>query len=109
MVWRIKIKTNYAAFTKICGSNELLYISGRYFRAKQNKEYSGLEETRAEVCQGCVLVPVLYLIYNSGIPEMEQNTIAIFADDTAVLVVDKDHEETEVKTANISQPNQWLD
>lgn len=37
--------------------------------------------------QGVVLGSVLYHIYKCGIPVLEQNTIATFADETASLAV----------------------
>ena len=37
--------------------------------------------------------PVLYLIYTSDIPKLEHDTIATFADDTAIMAVGNDHQE----------------
>lgn len=49
-----------------------------------------MKEIKAGVPQGSVLGPILYLIYTADLPELETVTIATFADDTAILAVDKD-------------------
>jgi hypothetical protein len=54
------------------------YLSERYFRVKQEDEYSGLKPIKAGVPQGSVLGPVLYLIYTSDIPQPEGTTVATF-------------------------------
>lgn len=69
------------------------YISERYFRVKQEEAYSDLKEIKAGVPQGSVLGPVLYLLYTCDIPELEDDTLATFADDTAVLALGKSNEE----------------
>ena len=69
------------------------YISKKAFRIKQENAYSELRKIRAGVPQGSVLGPVLYLLYTSDIPPLETNTIATFADDTAILAVGKTDEE----------------
>jgi len=63
------------------------YVKNRHFRIKQEESYSALMEIKAGVPQGSVLGPVLYLLYTCDIPKLENNTIATFADDTAILAV----------------------
>lgn len=41
--------------------------------------------------------PVLYLLYTCDIPELENNTIATFADDTAIMAVGSTHAEAAEK------------
>jgi hypothetical protein len=67
-------------------------LSDRYFRVKQEGEYSGLKPIKAGVPQGSVLGPVLYLIYTSDLLQPEGNTSATFAD-TAIMAVVGDVEE----------------
>lgn len=84
------------------------YISDRYFRVKQEETYSDIKEIRAGVPQGSVLGPVLYLLFTRDIPASEHTTIATFADDTAVLAVGKDNEETAAKLQRaVNQINDW--
>lgn len=68
------------------------YISNRLFRIKQEDEYSDLKEIKAGVPQGSVLGPILYLLYISDLPVLEEAIIATFADDSALLAVDQDQE-----------------
>lgn len=90
--------------------SELLesYISDRFFRVKLEEVYTELKEIEAGVPQGSVLGPILYLIYTSDIPQLEQDTIATFADDTAVLAVGKTHEEAANKLQiSVNQIHNW--
>ena len=66
------------------------YLSGRYFRVKQDDEYSGLKPIKVGVPQGSVLGPALYLLYISDLPQPEGTTVATFADDTAIMAVGGD-------------------
>ena len=70
------------------------YISERLFRLKQEDEYSDLKEIQAGVPQGCVLGPIVFLVYTSDLPVVENTVAAAFADDTALLTVDQDQEDS---------------
>lgn len=63
------------------------YKSDRKFQAREGEVYSDLTPIKPGVPQGSVLGPVLYLIYTSDVPEFEENIIATFADDTAVMAI----------------------
>jgi retron-type reverse transcriptase len=63
------------------------YLAERFFRVKQGDAYSELKEIKAGVAQGSVLGPVLYLLYVSDLPELENSTVATIADDTVILTV----------------------
>jgi Reverse transcriptase (RNA-dependent DNA polymerase) len=73
------------------------YITDRFFRVKQEEAYSDLKEIKAGVPQGSVLGPILYLLYTCDIPELENSTIATFADDTAIMAVGNDNIESTSK------------
>lgn len=84
------------------------YLSERHFRIKHEQAYSDLKEIKAGVPQGSVLGPILYLLYTSDIPVLEHETIATFADDTAVIAVGKNHEDAAEKLqASIDKINTW--
>lgn len=84
------------------------YISDRYFRIKYEQAYSVLQKINAGVPQGSVLGPLLYLLYTSDIPEPENNTLATYADDTAILAVGNSHEEAAEKLQNtVNKINTW--
>jgi hypothetical protein len=70
------------------------YLAERFFRVKQVDAYSELKEIQAWVPQGSVLGPILHLFYTSDLPELGNSTVAIFADDTAILAVGTSNEES---------------
>jgi retron-type reverse transcriptase len=84
------------------------YLAERFFRVKQGDAYSKLNEIKAGVPQGSVLGPILYLLYISDLPELGNNTVATFADDTAILAVGTSNEEStgKLQTA-INQIQIW--
>lgn len=61
------------------------YLSDRVFRVREGDEYSSLINIQAGVPQGSILGPLLYLIYTSDLPVMENIKVATFADDTALM------------------------
>lgn len=73
-------------------SGEILtsYISDRVFRVKHGNEYSDQEEIRGP--QGSVLGSIPYLLYTSNIPRLGGTAAAKFANDTALLIVEKDQD-----------------
>lgn len=84
------------------------YISDRHFRIKQEESYSELKQIKAGVPQGSVLGPVLYLLYTCDIPKLENNTLATFADDTAILAVGNNNiESTENLQDAVNQIHIW--
>jgi hypothetical protein len=60
------------------------------------------------VPQISVLGPVLYLLYTSDLPKLENSTVATFADDIAILIVGSSNEEStgKIQTA-INQIQKW--
>lgn len=81
-----------------------LYLAERHFRIKQEGAYLNLKEIKAGVPQGSVLGPILYLLYTSDIPTLKNNTIATFADDTAILAVGESNQKaTEKLQAAVDQ------
>lgn len=93
-----------AAYSQLLKS----YLDERYFRVKLDDEYSTLRQIKAGVPQGSVLGPVLYTLYTSDIPKPAGVTIATFADDTAILSVAEDIEEsTEKLQRAVNEVNTW--
>lgn len=61
------------------------YLTDRVFRVRELNDYSPLKDIKAGVPQGSILGPLLYLIYTSDLPIMENIKVATFADDTALM------------------------
>lgn len=57
---------------------------------KHGEARTTLHEIFAEVSQGSVLGPILYLLYTTDLPIHHKTIISIFADDTAVLATHDD-------------------
>jgi len=70
------------------------HLTERFYRIKQGDAYSELTKIKAGVPQGSVLGPVLYLLYTSDIPKLENSIVATFDDDTAILTVGSRNEES---------------
>lgn len=70
------------------------YLTERFFRVRYGGEYSELKSILAGVPQGSVIGPVLYLLYTRDIPTDRNTFIGTFADDTAILAVGKNIEES---------------
>jgi hypothetical protein len=84
------------------------YLTERFFRIKQDV-YSELKEIKAGVPQGSVLGPVLYLLYTTDLPKLENSIVATFAYDTAILAVGSSNDEYtgKLQTA-INQIQKWM-
>jgi len=65
------------------------YIINRKFQVKYDSSISKLCEINAGVPQGSVLGPILYLLYTADLPTSTNVTTSTFADDTAILVSNK--------------------
>ena len=81
------------SFVKLLSS----YLSDRTFRVREENEYSSLKDIKAGVPQGSILGPILYLIYTSDLPVMENIKVATFADDTALMATGRDINESTSK------------
>lgn len=76
------------------------YLSDRFFRIKQEGEYSMLKPIKAGVPQGSVLGPILYLLYTRDIPVPNTIKMATFADDTAILATGSTYQNATNKLQN---------
>lgn len=61
------------------------YLSQRHFYVKHGEDRSKLHAIEAGVPQGSVMGPVLYLIYTSDLPTLDDVLVGTFADDTALI------------------------
>lgn len=66
------------------------YLGNRCYEVRHNTETSCMHQIKSGVPQGCILGPVLYLIYTADLPTADNTTAATYADDTALLSVHDD-------------------
>lgn len=66
------------------------YLLDRYFRVKQDDDYSNLYHINSGVPQGSILGPILYLLYTYDIPVSENCIVGTFADDTVIMSIGQD-------------------
>ncbi|KYB24559.1 putative RNA-directed DNA polymerase from transposon X-element-like Protein [Tribolium castaneum] len=65
------------------------FLDGRRFQVRINNSVSDRQDLKAGVPQGSVLSPLLYSIFTHDIPKTDRTTLAIYADDTAILTRSK--------------------
>lgn len=61
------------------------YITERKFRVKLENEFSDYHNIYAGIPQGSLLGPVLFILYINDIPLPPDMTLALYADDTAIM------------------------
>jgi hypothetical protein len=84
------------------------YLMDGLFQVKFKDEITTLRKTEAGVPQRSVLGPVLYLIYTSDLPTLDNTTTATIADDTAILATHEEPAIASVKLqANINKNDDW--
>ena len=66
-----------------------LFLSNRFQRVVLNGQSSCWKEILADVPQGSILGPLLFLIFINDIPQGIQSNIFFFADDTSIFSVMK--------------------
>lgn len=66
------------------------YLSNRHFFVKEKNESTDIHEIESGVPQGSVLGPILYTLFTSDLPLSPHTYTATFADDTAIMSVNKD-------------------
>ncbi|GBO00435.1 hypothetical protein AVEN_259025-1 [Araneus ventricosus] len=67
------------------------YLRNRKFTVRVDKELSNLKDINAGVAQGSNCGPVLSALFINDIPKQHNTMLSIFADDTAMLVRNKNH------------------
>jgi hypothetical protein len=61
-----------------------------HFLVKVETEHTEILPVNAGILQGTVLGPLLYRLHTSDLPTSPKSTTGTFANDTAVLAMDKD-------------------
>ena len=77
---------------------------GRFQRIILNGQTSWWRPVVAGVLQASILVPLLFLLYINDLPNKSKSSAKMFADDTSLLTIVKDSNES----ANIFNNNQLL-
>ncbi|GBO21206.1 RNA-directed DNA polymerase from mobile element jockey, partial [Araneus ventricosus] len=67
------------------------YLYNRKFAVRVNKELSNFKNINAGVAQGSKCGPILFALFINDIPKQFNTLLSIFADDTAILARNKNH------------------
>ena len=70
------------------------YLSGRFHRFVLNGQTSSWRPVLAEVPQGSILGPLLFLIYINDLPNELKSNAKLFANDTSLFTIVKDKNES---------------
>jgi len=86
------------------------YPNERYFQVKINDELSDYHPITAEVPQGSIMAPLLYLLQTADVPPTQDTLMATFADDIAILSTDPDPVRTTEKLQHhLNLLQNWLE
>ncbi|CAK1588943.1 unnamed protein product [Parnassius mnemosyne] len=85
------------------------YLTDRIFQVKEGEHTSTFHPIKAGVPQGSVLGPVLYTIYTNDLPQIDNVTVATFADDTAVLACSRSPDDASaILQHSLDEIDKWL-
>lgn len=110
-VWHDGLIYKMHSFGLSLGITKLIrsFLTERTFRAKIQNALSNPRYIEAGVPQGSVLSPTLYSIFTSDIPKTPTTTLAMYADDTAILARSlRPHLATAKLQDSIDQLESWL-
>lgn len=86
------------------------FLQYRTFCVKINASFSNIQPITAGIPQGSVLGPVLFNLYMSDLPSLEDTTVSMFADDTALAVQNYDiNEAAATLQTSLDRLSAWLD
>ena len=85
------------------------YLKGRKQSCKINGHKSNVKIVKIGVPQGSILGPLLFIIYINDFPDVNNNFISLFADDTKITISSKNKQEAETKS-NLAMfnANKWF-
>ena len=85
------------------------YLSDRQQCVKTNSATSSFDQIKSGVPQGSLIGPLLYLCYSNDMHLSVKNELLLYADDSVILVYDKDPNVISQKLAeDLKTCNEWL-
>ena len=72
------------------------YVSSRLQKVVLNRQTSSWRPVLAEVSQGSILGPLLFVIYINDVPDKLKSNLKLFADDTSRFTLVKDKNESAI-------------
>ena len=86
-----------------------LYLSDRHYFVKVKNQSTNIHKIESGVPQGSVLGPVLYTLYTSDLPLSQQTYTATFADDTAIMAVNKNPDiASSILQQSLDEIQEWM-
>ena len=84
------------------------YLSDRLQRVVLNRQTSSGRPVLADVPQGSILGPLFFLVYINDLPNKLKSNAKLFADDTSLLTIVKDKQESaDVLNNDLSLISKW--
>ena len=90
MLYKLKSLGNSGELCKLLEN----YLSGRFQRVVLNGQISSWRTVLADVPQGSIMGPLLFLIHINDLPNELKSNVKLFADDTSLFTVVKDKNES---------------
>ena len=85
------------------------YLSDRHYFVKVKNQCTDIHKIESGVSQVSVLGPVLYTLYTSDLPLSPQMYTAAFADDTAIMAVNKNTDiASSILQKSLDENQEWM-
>ena len=83
------------------------FLTNRFQQVAVNGEVSELKKMTSGIPQGSVLGPLLFVLYINDLPDLLQSQPYLFADDTKIFRIIKNHHDTQILQDDLDKLHEW--